>query len=377
MSNIFSRLRTLFIQVSIGLLFLEIGSYFATKYELLLVNSTPRIYSKNFNHPDILRGRTERDAFGAWHVKNSTYRQSSNCFDITMSFNELGARDSSFNLAGDDSIILLGDSFAEGYGVSLEHTSQYLLEKKIRKQVLNFGASGSFGPLQELILYKEFKEKVSHSGLIIFILPANDFEDNDKNIWSLIDKTRYRPYFGDGQEILKPFYFKEAIKRDMFDDPRGLRSLVKDHFWLSNSIRTVLLILRNDTVSNLGAQPRSKSYYYEAKEKHQIQLVTAYKKIVELADKKDTLFVVIPSAADIENFKNTSKKYLYKKQHWFSELNNLTSAKDQRVELLDLLDYLPNETENLFLPCDSHWSTDGNIWAANTIHEFISNKKLF
>jgi hypothetical protein len=356
---------------------LEIGSYFATKYELLLVNSTPRIYSKNFNHPDILRGRTERDAFGAWHVKNSTYRQSSNCFDITMSFNELGARDSSFNLAGDDSIILLGDSFAEGYGVSLEHTSQYLLEKKIRKQVLNFGASGSFGPLQELILYKEFKEKVSHSGLIIFILPANDFEDNDKNIWSLIDKTRYRPYFGDGQEILKPFYFKEAIKRDMFDDPRGLRSLVKDHFWLSNSIRTVLLILRNDTASNLGAQPRSKSYYYEAKEKHQTQLVTAYKKIVELADKKDTLFVVIPSAADIENFKNTSKKYLYKKQHWFSELNNLTSAKDQRVELLDLLDYLPNETENLFLSCDSHWSTDGNIWAANTMHEFISNKKLF
>jgi hypothetical protein len=377
MSNIISRLRTLFIQVFIGLLFLELGSYFATKYELLLVNSTPKIYSQNFNYPDILRGRTERDAFGAWHVKNSTYRQASNCFDITMSFNELGARDSSFNLAGDDSILLLGDSFAEGYGVSLENTSQYLLEEKIRKQVLNFGASGSFGPLQELILYKEFKDQVSHSGLIIFIFPANDFEDNDKNIWSSIDKTRYRPYFGDGQEILKPFYFKEAIKRDMFDDSRGLKSLVKDYFWLSNTIRTALLIFRDDITFNLSAQSGSKSYYYEAKEQHQTQLVTAYKKIVELADKKDTLFVVIPSAADIDAFKNTSKKDLYKKQHWFSEINNLASLKDQHVELLDLLDYLPNKTENLFLPCDSHWSRDGNIWAADIIHEFISKKKLF
>ena len=50
--------------------------------------------------------------------------------NILMSFNEFGARDSSFRDAEKNSIFLLGDSFAEGFGVSYSDTSQYILEKK-------------------------------------------------------------------------------------------------------------------------------------------------------------------------------------------------------------------------------------------------------
>ena len=78
--------------------------------------------------------------------------------------------------------MLLGDSFAEGYGVSYEDTSQFLLEKKINRRILNFGAAGNFGTLQELILYQGYRQTYPHSAVFVYVLPANDFTDNDATI---------------------------------------------------------------------------------------------------------------------------------------------------------------------------------------------------
>ena len=39
--------------------------------------------------------------------------------------------------------MLIGDSFAEGYGVEIDEIFAKIVEKKIDKKVLNFGVSGS------------------------------------------------------------------------------------------------------------------------------------------------------------------------------------------------------------------------------------------
>ncbi len=365
---------TLIIQIILGTIFLEFASFVLTKNELFLVNSTPKIYSKNSNYPDILKGRTEKDAFGAWHIKNSTFRQADSCFDILMSFNEFGARDSSFRDAEKNSIFLLGDSFAEGFGVSYSDTSQYILEKKINRQILNFGSAGSFGPLQELILYKKFKDTIDHAGLLVYVLPANDFTENDQEIWRNIDQTRYRPYYSNGEDILEPFYFSEATKRETFDDQKGLKSFIKDHFWLSNAVRSFLILFGGQSVIS---SDNLKSFYYESSKKQQTQLIAAYTKIVELANNRDVLFVIIPSKNDILKYYDMTNRKKYKTQYWYRELTNLEFLKNQNVQVLDLLDHLPSKIENLFLPCDGHWSKEGNNWAANKIHEKIITKKLF
>ena len=46
-----------------------------------------------------------------------------------MTFNEVGARDDSFANLPSTSLILLGDSFAEGYGVMKDKTSERLIEE--------------------------------------------------------------------------------------------------------------------------------------------------------------------------------------------------------------------------------------------------------
>ena len=89
---------TILILVIMGLSF-ETLSFVLTKLKLFLVNETPSAYhSKLFgNYPDIVYGKTEREKWGAWHVADKTFRHSKSCFDVTMTFNEVGARDDSFS----------------------------------------------------------------------------------------------------------------------------------------------------------------------------------------------------------------------------------------------------------------------------------------
>ena len=56
--------------------------------------------------------------------------QKRSCFNVEYKTNEVGARDSAFNNLRGRNGLLIGDSFAEGYGVNYNQTSQYILEKK-------------------------------------------------------------------------------------------------------------------------------------------------------------------------------------------------------------------------------------------------------
>ena len=69
-----------------------------------------------------------------------------------------------------------------------DKTSERLIEEWLGVPVLNFGASGNFGPLQELLIYEEFKH-LPHQGLIIYVLPDNDFTDNDLEVWRNKNQT--------------------------------------------------------------------------------------------------------------------------------------------------------------------------------------------
>lgn len=207
-----SLIRKFSIVIFVTFLSLEAISFVITKLNLFLINETPKLYKIEVSniYQDIAFGRTERDRWGAWHTPNGIFRHRSSCFDITMSFNEIGARDDKFHNLPSSSLFLLGDSFAEGFGVAREDMSEYLIEKELNLSILNFGASGSFGPLQELLIYDEYN-KLPHQGLIIYVLPANDFTDNDVQHWRETNQTRYRPYFSLTGDPLVPFYFPDAF----------------------------------------------------------------------------------------------------------------------------------------------------------------------
>ena len=372
--NIMNFIKKLLVIMVITIFLFELMSFGATKMGLLLINKTPSAYNaKDGIIQDIMYGRTEREAWGAWHVTNETFNHWESCFDVLMKFNEVGARDESFKNLSNNSLILLGDSFAQGFGVSYEDTSQFIIEKNIGFPVANFGTSGDFGPLQELIIYDKYRS-LPHQGLIIFVLPTNDFTDNDAN-FSSVDQKRYRPYFSPGDKPLVPFYFSNSVKKDAFATGVNgrLKRFIKKYFWSTNALRTFFIILRGDTIN----KDFSKSYFYDANTKQQNHLLLAYEEILNLANERDVLFVIIPSGNDITRSQLETEPDSYKQQVWYQGLEAFENRRQNKVSVLNLMDYLPANTDELFLTCDGHWSPKGNRWAAETITNHIKDNNFF
>ena len=365
--------------ILLSALFFELGCFVATKLNLFLVNDTPTLYKKNNDFPDIVYGRTEKEIWGAWHKSNSSYRHSKSCFNVIMEFNEIGARDEAFSNVNNKSIILLGDSFAEGFGVEKSKSSEYLLEESLKIPILNFGASGNFGPLQEYLIYKQFKD-LPHKGIIIYMLPENDFMENDSKVWKDIDETRYRPYFSKGPDPLVPYYFENAVRRDNFLSHKAgkEKQFLKDYFWFSNAFRTVARIQRATTHQKTGkVNNKVTSYFYDAPLYQQKNLIMAYEGIINIAGSRNILIVIIPDQNDIKRFSSEGDPFSYKKQFWYTSLLSMTTSNKQMVSILNLIDYLPSDTDALFFRCDGHWSESGNEWAASTISDHITKTGIF
>ena len=135
------------------------------------------------------------EIFGAWHIPNTKFNRKK-LFSVKYSFNSIGARDDNFNNEGKDRILILGDSYTEGYGLSNEYKIDALLEKSLNVEALNFGTSGHFGTTQARLLYEKFENDFEHKIVLQIITVANDFEDDDYNYGSnyVGTKSRYRPY---------------------------------------------------------------------------------------------------------------------------------------------------------------------------------------
>ena len=88
--------------------------------------------------------------FGVWHEPNSNYLHNKSCFVVQYHANSKGMRDKERDLIGKSPrVILMGDSFIEGWGNEPEDRLSDRLERSLGHEVLNFGTSGSFGTRSE------------------------------------------------------------------------------------------------------------------------------------------------------------------------------------------------------------------------------------
>ena len=173
-----------------------------------------------------------------------------------------------------------------------------------------------------------------------------------------------------------PYYFPTAVPRDNFlsNSYGSIKQIIKEYFWSANALRTVLMLIRGDA---LYINYPVHSMFYDASDKQQSNLVSAYEAILRAADNKNVLFVLIPRINDISRWENESDRDSYQHSYWYQSFINFQNRTEQRVEILNLIEYLPSQTKELFFECDGHWSPHGNRWAADIISNFIKDKNLF
>ena len=365
----------------------EVSSYVLTINGFLLVNDIPGRYLKASKATTATHysWRTEREDWGAWHLPNASAIHSKSCFSVWYESNEVGARDDSFaDIMDLPNVVLLGDSFAEGWGVNLEDAAQSIIEHQTGFNLLNFGAAAHFGPVQYYTIYEKLAKSYPHEALVIFFIPNSDFTDNDYSVWRGNGSTffndardeRYRPYYkvdNDGEP--RAFIPKNAVKRDSFgsrNESWDWRIFLVENFWLSNAWRTAKHAIEGRENNNADAG-RLYVGYFDAKEKQQEAAMEYVNRLVQAAEGKPVLIVAIPTAEDLRRLKlgfDVSSMY------WWHYLKNF-SSNNTNVEFLDLAGSEVDDIGRLFHTCDEHWSAYGNKWVAEKISpiltKFINN----
>ena len=357
-----TKFKNYFILSFVLLISFELISYFIYKIKILEISHKPKIY---LNKDEISNDEwwIEENLWGSWHIDNSKTRQIRSCYDATYISNEVGARDSSFSTNTSNDVILIGDSFAEGYGVNLIDTSQKYIEKLTGLNVLNFGVSNNTGIVQYYEIYKNFAKNYKHNKLIIFFLPSNDFGENDYNNWR--GSKRYRPYYkvteNNNYEIFIP---KNAIKNHK-SKTKKIKKLFKDFFWTSG-----LFINLNYNYKIYRAKKKhgkdTFSGYFDSKLDQQKAAIYFIKKMIKEAN-IGTYLVSIPRLQDFDAFnqgENLDDVY------WIKSLNDI-SKNNKNFTFIDLIKYPISNLNDLYLKCDGHWTPKGNKWAAEIISEYL------
>jgi len=355
MKRLLKFLRSFLISLGITLLLLEFVSFVLLKKAILL-HDIPTYSFKN--------ARSEfwveiNPYFGVWHVPGSTYTQRRPCFETEYHANSFGMRDKEREMQSDKPrVVVLGDSYVEGYGVPDGQRLSDLLEKWRGKEHLNFGTTGGFGPTQYYEMYEHLAKNFSHQELLIGIFPKNDFSDDDIKIYK--DSGLYRPEWVGTYPNYQLVYTS--------DKPRGApagalgitRGILREYTYLFNlydylykgykySLKRVLK--RSNGLQYAG--------YYDFTEEEWDRMRFNWEKILEDSKGKKVTFFMIPAIADLRRYDQEGEAPLSKKMKAFADAHN--------VGFVDLLPYMHDHNhdwESYFFTCEGHWSPYGNEVAA-------------
>jgi hypothetical protein len=280
---------------------------------------------------------------------------------------------------GVDRIVLLGDSFAEGFGVNEEESAATIVSKVTGIPVINLGSGLDVGPLQYFLIYRGLGKNYEPNTVVIFFLPSNDFVDNDYSVWRQAgwtfvsptsDRERYRPYWR-REEVggFSHFIPERAIRRDYIDPQSATALTVKSRLvnntWTSNALRTASMLWRQTSRRKaLGTPGRDYSGYFDSTIEQQRAAIFYLTKIIEEARGKSVILLSIPTLIDYDRMRSGGS---VKDQWWYGELLDL--EKKRGLIFVDLLNFSPAREvfTTYFLKCDGHWSPEGNKWAAGIL----------
>lgn len=328
---------------------------------------------------------SEKLPWGAWGVPDSVARKTAICFDVVYHFNSVGARDKERSLPGADRWVFLGDSFVQGFGIAEQDRLSDLLEEFSGQEMLNFSTSGNFGPLQYKILYEKLASKYEHKGIVVGLLPDNDFVDNDPEWWNENKSERHwlrhRPYHelaADGGSFAVRYgVHGKTVPRDDFDIApiSPAENLLGRMLQLSQwSVMSALKRLSGHSSfftviqmvnARIGAKKREWSapetgtgyFTTDVRAMRAVELILG--ELAKDATGKSRIMLVFPRDSDFAQQKTLGKRG---SPEFLAFLKTVASAGWQVIDLslVPALQAMPDTT----LGCNSHWNAAANRAAA-------------
>jgi len=313
--------------------------------------------------------------FGASHLPNHSYRQKKYCFDVLYTTNSHGFRDKERAVTGENHrVVMIGDSFVEGVGVDTPFRVSDLLEESTTIPHLNYGLAGNFGPVQYYMLYKTVASTYTHDAVLIGILPANDFIDDDLEISQKVSENRYKPFFKGNYPDYELVYHLDSLHKSkaLPRKQRFRNKILKNFSYSYNMYRYIQarkrvvsfpkekMIVKNEIPS-----------YFNYTEKQFNIMKYALEEIKILAGDRPVFVFTIPIFKEIQQYRRERKNPLGKDLKAFCDAQGIAY-----LDLLPLTDQFSiEECEAQFLSCDGHWSESGNLFAKQQIQSYFEYYK--
>jgi Lysophospholipase L1 and related esterases len=281
-------------------------------------------------------------------------------FRTVVRINENGLRDRqhSYERQNDtERILVLGDSFAWGYGVEESERFSQLLEKSLDVEVINAGVSG-YSTDQELLWYRTEGIKYE-TDLVILVLAGNDVGDNDQEIVSTI---YYKPRFvlEEGQLVLKGYPVPKTSPLGRFVYSLSQRSalayfLVQRYFDLLSLYSRIKV--NSDHANSPGSSMSAKSEPF----KLTIALIDEMRNIAESRKAK---FMIVAT----DRWWNSPSSETYK--------DFINALRTEGFMVLDVESMPGFDPEVMLIQEDGHWNQAGHKFVAEEIKAFIESSQL-
>ena len=327
-------------------------------------------------------------AWTTWHVKNGRFRHRKPCFDVVMRFNEEGTRGMLPDPSDTHTVIFVGDSFTEGYGLPEDKTIPANFARITGLPVLNLGTSGYFGTTQYGLIYEEFSQRYRHQQVFVLLFLANDLSENNIRLYPKLfsSSKRYRPY-RDGSDLRKIVYLgspdsslnsmQSYLRSDQKNKRKviqlGFRSYFKNNtsqrlvskFYHLSYISRSIHILKRAMENNIPSELTYTPYDLSIIDQDISSMCTA-------ANKQGAriTFINIPDKALMEKIKEHpeyDRQYLELEQH-ISE--QLTGSDHRFRSFYQHLKSAGVDHKSLLVDCDGHFNEKGSALLA----AFIASK---
>ncbi|HET6598280.1 MAG TPA: GDSL-type esterase/lipase family protein [Anaerolineales bacterium] len=281
-------------------------------------------------------------------------------FRTFVRINDKGLRDRSHSYERQNDterILVLGDSFAWGYGVEEEERFSQLLEKLLDAEVINAGVSG-YSTDQELLWYKNEGIKYE-TDLVIVVFAGNDIGDNEKQ---LVNNIYYKPQFviDEGGLVLTNYPVPKTSPQGRFIYSLSKRSalayfLTQRYFDIVTLYRKTKVDADHVNVPGSGVQPEKKPFELTIALMHEMR---------QTAESRGAKFLIVAT----DSWWNYPSKENYE--------NFLTTMRSEGFLVLDVESMPGFSSEDMLIPDDGHWNQSGHKFVAAKIKDFIEVNQL-
>ena len=281
-------------------------------------------------------------------------------FRTSVRINENGLRDHqhSYERQNETSrILVLGDSFAWGYGVEESERFSQLLERSMDVEVINAGVSG-YSTDQELLWYQNEGIKYE-TDLVILVVAGNDVGDNEKQ---LVSRIYYKPRFviEEGKLVLTGY----PVPRT---SPQGrLIYSLSEH-----SALAYFLAQRYSDLLSLYAKAKVNSEHENSPvtnakiERKPFEVTIALiNEIRNIAESRKAKFMIV----------TTDRWWNYPSEETYEDF--VTTLEGEGFLVIDIASMPGFDPKEMAIPDDGHWNQSGHEFVAEKIKALIESSQL-